>query len=90
MGASRRLSWAAGLDGLGGLGHGAAGEGQVLGLQEEEPLEVGEQPLGKNWAEDWPELELGEEEVGQGWGEEEGPMGEGALGVEGPTWRWVR
>lgn len=90
MGASRRLSWVAGLDGLGGLGHGVPGEGQVLGLQEEGPLEEWKEPLGENWAEDRPELEQGAEEAGRGWREAEWALAEGALGVEGPTWRWVR
>lgn len=87
MGASRRLSWVAGLD---GLGHGVLGEGQVLGLQWEVPLEVWKEPLGENWAEDRPELEQGAEEAERGWGEAEWALAEGALGVEGPTWRWVR
>lgn len=63
----------------------------MLGVWEEGPLKVGEQPpLGENWVKDRPEQELGAQEAGPGQGEGEGASGEGALGGEGPTWRWVR
>lgn len=60
MGASHRLSWVAGLDGPGGLGHGVPGGGQMLGMQEEGRLEVRE-----NWAKDRPEPGQGVEEAVQ-------------------------
>lgn len=62
----------------------------MLGLQEEGPLEAWKQPLGENWAKDRPEPQQGAEVAGPGWGDAEWALGEGALGVEGPTWRWVR
>lgn len=78
------------MDGLGGLGHGVQSRGQMLEVQEEGPLEAGEQPLGENWAKGRPEQEQGVEEAGWSQETDEGAPGEGALGGEGPTWRWVR
>lgn len=60
------------------------------GVQEERPLEVGEQSLGGDWAKDRPEQEWEVEEAGGGWRVGAGVLGEGVLGGEGPTWRWVR
>lgn len=80
----------AGLNDVGGLRHGVPAEGQRLGLQEEDPLELWKQPVGENWAKDRPELEQGENAAGRGWGDGQASSGEGAPGVEGPTWRWVR
>lgn len=78
------------MNGQGGLGHGVQGGGQTQGVLEEGPLEAGEQPLGGNWATDRPEQERGVEEAGGGRRLGAGLPGEGVLGGEGPTWRWVR
>ena len=54
-------------------------------MQGEGPLEVGEKPLGENWAKDRPELGQGVEEVGWDCGDGGRTMGVGVLGGEGPT-----
>lgn len=80
----------AGSEGQGGPEHGVRGGGQTLGVWEEGPLEVGEQPLGENQAKGRPERERGVQEAGWSWGDGGAAPGEGVPGGEGPTCRWVR
>lgn len=80
----------AGLDGLGGLGHGVQGGGQTRGVQEEGTLEMVKWPPGGKQADGWPKEEQGLEKARQGQVRGEGARGAGVLGDGGPTWRWVR